>query len=250
MAPRLLSACLRRTQTPAPSSFLSRASSSSSSSLSSVPPSRSILPPARTRLSTSSSTPRRRFLSTVTPIDHPHPSSLLQNPASPTSVLASSASTPLSSPPPISVTPPSSSAIAQLKEDGMNIELVPEDLATIKVTDSAWKQLTKIGNREKDPGLRFRIAVESGGCHGYQYKMELTNELELDDYTFSLSSTSSSDSAFPLTTPIVIDSASLGLLKGATIDFATELIGSSFRIAANPQAKGSGCGCGVSWEAI
>jgi Fe-S cluster assembly iron-binding protein IscA len=37
-------------------------------------------------------------------------------------------------------------------------------------------------------------------------------------------------------------------LKGATLDFATELIGSSFRIADNPQAAG-GCGCGVSWEA-
>lgn len=54
----------------------------------------------------------------------------------------------------------------------------------------------------------------------------------------------------PASTPIVIDSSSLALLKGATVDFATELIGSSFRIAENPQAKGSGCGCGVSWEAI
>jgi len=42
---------------------------------------------------------------------------------------------------------------------------------------------------------------------------------------------------------------SMGLLKGAKLDFATELIGSSFRIAENPQAKWSGCGCGVSWEA-
>ncbi len=60
------------------------------------------------------------------------------------------------------------------------------------------------------------------------------------------------------------------LLKGSIIDFATELIGSSFRVVENPQvshasrsvihfprkighantfqAKGSGCGCGVSWE--
>lgn len=42
---------------------------------------------------------------------------------------------------------------------------------------------------------------------------------------------------------------SLTLLRGATVDFATELIGSSFRIIDNPQQK-AGCGCGVSWEAV
>lgn len=41
---------------------------------------------------------------------------------------------------------------------------------------------------------------------------------------------------------------SLKLTKGATVDFATELIGSTFRIDHNPQAKGAGCGCGVSWD--
>ena len=47
---------------------------------------------------------------------------------------------------------------------------------------------------------------------------------------------------------VVVDPVSLTLLRGSTLDFATELIGSSFRIVENPQAKG-GCGCGVSWEA-
>lgn len=37
---------------------------------------------------------------------------------------------------------------------------------------------------------------------------------------------------------------------GATLHYATELIGSSFRLQDNPQAKdGGACGCGVSWEA-
>jgi len=40
----------------------------------------------------------------------------------------------------------------------------------------------------------------------------------------------------------------MSLLKGSTIDFVTEMIGSSFRVVENPQSKGSGCGCGVSWE--
>lgn len=49
--------------------------------------------------------------------------------------------------------------------------------------------------------------------------------------------------------PILIDPPSMEMLKGATVDFTTELIGSAFRVKENPQAKGSGCGCGVSWEA-
>lgn len=50
--------------------------------------------------------------------------------------------------------------------------------------------------------------------------------------------------------PILIDSISLTLLQGSTIDYVTELIGSQFAIKDNPQAKGAGCGCGVSWEPI
>lgn len=94
--------------------------------------------------------------------------------------------------------------------------------------------------KEKNPDLALRIAVEPGGCHGYQYKMEITNEIEEDDFRFS-----SGDNVH-----LVIDSTSLRLIKGSTIDYVTELIGSQFAILNNPQAKGAGCGCGVSWEPI
>jgi hypothetical protein len=48
------------------------------------------------------------------------------------------------------------------------------------------------------------------------------------------------------TASLLVDSASLPLVKGSTIDYATELIGSAFRIKDNPQSKDAGCGCGVS----
>lgn len=48
------------------------------------------------------------------------------------------------------------------------------------------------------------------------------------------------------TASLLVDSASLPLVKGSTIDYATELIGSAFRIRDNPQSKDAGCGCGVS----
>lgn len=47
---------------------------------------------------------------------------------------------------------------------------------------------------------------------------------------------------------LLVDALTLSLIKGSTLDYATELIGSSFRLVDNPQAKGAGCGCGVSWE--
>lgn len=49
---------------------------------------------------------------------------------------------------------------------------------SVLLTDRAVAQLHKIAVKEKDEEKRaklcFRIGVEPGGCHGYQYKMELS----------------------------------------------------------------------------
>ena len=45
---------------------------------------------------------------------------------------------------------------------------------------------------------------------------------------------------------VVIDEISLELLKGGTLDFTEELIGSYFQVI-NPNAS-SGCGCGTSFS--
>lgn len=108
----------------------------------------------------------------------------------------------------------------------------------IIATDRAISQLQTVAKRENNPNLALRIAVEPGGCHGYQYKMEITEELEDDDFAFEVGPD----------VKIVVDSISLALVRGSTIDYVTELIGSQFAIKDNPQAKGAGCGCGVSWE--
>jgi iron-sulfur cluster assembly 2 len=110
---------------------------------------------------------------------------------------------------------------------------------TIIITDRAADHLAKVSERESNPDLALRVTVEPGGCHGYQYKMDLTSEVEEDDFRFSIEGRN---------VHLLVDSMSLRLIKGSTIDYVTELIGSQFAIFNNPQAKGSGCGCGVSWE--
>jgi iron-sulfur cluster assembly accessory protein len=127
----------------------------------------------------------------------------------------------------------------ELKAQELDFDIIPEEDVKLELTNRAAEQLKSIAMREHCSNAGLRIAVESGGCHGYQYTMELASERNAEDYHFT----------HPAIIPsnIYIDAVSLGLLNGSTIDFATELIGSSFRIAANPQAKG-GCGCGISWE--
>jgi len=127
-----------------------------------------------------------------------------------------------------------------IDQEELDVDLLPPHEAKIIITDRAAEQLRAICARENNPSAALRIAVESGGCHGYQYRMELATSRSPDDYHFSHPTLRPSN--------ILIDAVSLSLLNGSTIDFATELIGSSFRIADNPHAKGSGCGCGVSWE--
>ncbi|KAF4620326.1 hypothetical protein D9613_000350 [Agrocybe pediades] len=127
-----------------------------------------------------------------------------------------------------------------IKAEELDVDVLPPEQVKLEITDRAAEQLTRIAEREKNENAALRISVESGGCHGYQYKMGLADIRAPDDYMFSHPSIKPSN--------IVIDAVSLSLMNGSVIDFATELIGSSFRVAHNPQAKGSGCGCGVSWE--
>ncbi|EIN04430.1 hypothetical protein PUNSTDRAFT_108176 [Punctularia strigosozonata HHB-11173 SS5] len=136
---------------------------------------------------------------------------------------------------------PTADALEDLEVD---VEPIPETEAKIGLTERAAEQLRKISQREKVDDVALRIAVEAGGCHGYQYKMDLaylSEGKQPEDYVFEHPQVRSAR--------VVVDAVSLALLKGSTIDYATELIGSSFRVVDNPQAKGSGCGCGVSWEA-
>ena len=101
-----------------------------------------------------------------------------------------------------------------------------------KVTDRAFARLGEIG-AGKD-GKALRVAVEGGGCSGFQYDIALDAP---DDGDLVLEGAGEK---------VVIDEVSLPFLTGATIDFTEELIGARFVIE-NPNAT-SACGCGTSFS--
>ena len=100
----------------------------------------------------------------------------------------------------------------------------------IKFTDKALKQINSLLSK-KDKGSFFRIAIKGGGCSGFQYEFTFDKSKLEGDLSYE---------------KILIDKASADLLKGAEIDYVSELIGEQFKIT-NPQTKSS-CGCGVSFS--
>ena len=102
-----------------------------------------------------------------------------------------------------------------------------------RVTDRAYDRIREINGGNSDRSLR--IAIEGGGCSGFQYAIKLDDEVAEDDLVLE------KDGA-----RVLIDSTSLQFLGNAEIDFTEELIGERFVIN-NPNASSS-CGCGTSFS--
>ena len=104
------------------------------------------------------------------------------------------------------------------------------------------QRLHEIMSKDANPELALRVTVQSGGCHGFQYLMSLTNarEASLDEDTIFKADDESG-------AKVIMDEPSLELLKGSKVDYTMELIGSQFKIVGNPAATSS-CGCGTSFD--
>lgn len=57
----------------------------------------------------------------------------------------------------------------------------PTSPISMSLTPSAISQIEKAQQQKGDLNLALRLLVESGGCHGYQYKMAVTSTREQDD---------------------------------------------------------------------
>jgi iron-sulfur cluster assembly accessory protein len=104
----------------------------------------------------------------------------------------------------------------------------------VTLSPAAARRLNTLSQSEGRPVL-LRIAVDGGGCSGFQYRFDLVEEAEPDDLRVECDGAAA-----------VVDLVSLDLIRGSVIDFADELAAAEFRVR-NPNAKSS-CGCGVSFS--
>ena len=104
----------------------------------------------------------------------------------------------------------------------------------IDLTSSAAKRVATIAAKQGKPAI-LRLAVEGGGCAGFQYKFGLAEGIEGDDAVAERDGVR-----------LVVDSVSLDLVRGSAVDYVESLGGAAFRVN-NPVAA-SGCGCGTSFS--
>lgn len=107
------------------------------------------------------------------------------------------------------------------------------DAPPLTLSDRAASRIAKILAREP-AGSMIRLAVNGGGCSGFQYAFSVTCERAPDDLSVEKNGVA-----------VLVDPVSLDLLRGSEIDFSSELIGAMFRVN-NPNATSS-CGCGTSF---
>jgi iron-sulfur cluster assembly accessory protein len=105
---------------------------------------------------------------------------------------------------------------------------------TVTLTSNAARRIKEI--LESEPSKRvLRVAVNGGGCSGFQYEFALASGRNEDDVVVERDGAT-----------VVIDQTSLLYLGGSEIDFVDDLIGQSFKVT-NPNATAS-CGCGTSFS--
>ena len=105
--------------------------------------------------------------------------------------------------------------------------------ATVTLAPSAATRVAAIAAKQGKPAI-LRLAVEGGGCSGFQYRFGL-DEAPQDDDTVA-----ETDGV-----KLVVDAVSLDLVAGSTVEFVESLGGAAFRVT-NPNAT-AGCGCGSSF---
>lgn len=103
---------------------------------------------------------------------------------------------------------------------------------TLIIDPSTVKRVEELRTKLGKPDLFLSIIVDSGGCAGFEYIMELTQDPPANATLFG--------------DVVMTDDISIPYLDGATVRFESYLGGSEFVID-NPNAR-SGCGCGTSFS--
>ncbi|HEX4847956.1 MAG TPA: iron-sulfur cluster insertion protein ErpA [Novosphingobium sp.] len=107
------------------------------------------------------------------------------------------------------------------------------DVSTMTLSPSAAARVAAIAAKQGKPAI-LRLAVEGGGCSGFQYKFALEETPDAEDLVVERDGVR-----------LVVDPVSLDLLAGSEVDYVESLGGAAFRVT-NPNAS-AGCGCGSSF---
>lgn len=108
-----------------------------------------------------------------------------------------------------------------------------ETPSPVTLSASAAARVKRVLSSEA-PGAALRVAVDGGGCSGFQYSFTIVGSPGDDDLVLERDGAT-----------VLIDPVSIEYMKGSEIDFVDDLIGQSFKIH-NPNATAS-CGCGTSF---
>ncbi|WP_075185635.1 HesB/IscA family protein [Teredinibacter haidensis] len=104
----------------------------------------------------------------------------------------------------------------------------------ISLTGKAVEAVDRFIISAKKPIAGLRIQVEGGGCAGFKYTLRLEELPAANDQLVDCGGVT-----------VLVDQASVPLLKNVTVDFIESVEGSGFKFE-NPNAKTS-CDCGDSF---
>jgi iron-sulfur cluster assembly accessory protein len=107
----------------------------------------------------------------------------------------------------------------------------------VTVTDTAAQKIRELMAAEPEGEVAvLRIAVQGGGCSGFQYALGFDRGSQDGDNEVEVNGVR-----------VVIDPFSAPYLAGSEIDFVDALMGAGFAIN-NPNVQAA-CGCGSSFQA-
>ncbi len=104
----------------------------------------------------------------------------------------------------------------------------------VQLSELAAEKVREFKERDGMPEAALRVSVLPGGCSGFEYGLNLDEQLRDDDLVFESHGVR-----------VAVDPFSLQYLSGVHIDYESSFQGSGFTFR-NPNATGS-CGCGTSF---
>ena len=106
--------------------------------------------------------------------------------------------------------------------------------SVVSLTPAAAAKISELLAGEEDVSV-LRVAIEGGGCSGFQYGLGFDRGAQEGDHEFECEGVT-----------VVIDPFSAPYLMGARVDYLETIQESGFKIE-NPNAASS-CGCGHSFQ--